>query len=188
MTRVLTPCYHRAMRVQLAAIAVLCALATGAQAAAQEPPVGEFHVVPSSGHIGTTVTVSGDFDREITHVRFQCTYDDTHDEGRDGAHTPAEPSSSFVFEYKIPAELDLVRQGGPTRAPLIGECEFLAESGHQRLTASVPFTVTEAALPSAGFASRSHSAGWVSTTVVILTACGLVLVLLGWQYSLTRRG
>ncbi len=173
------------MRLLLVAIAALCALATGAQVAAQELPVGEFLVVPPSGPVGTVVTVSGDFDREITRVRFSCVYSDTYDVGYDVAHTPAAPSPSFTFEYNIPAELGLrqPKTSVVTRAPLIGKCVFLAEAGHKLLRASVPFTVTESALPSTGFAPRLHSAGRASTAVVMLAAGGVVVLLLGWWYS-----
>ncbi len=173
------------MRRLLVAIAVLYALATGAQVAAQELPVGEFRVVPPSGPIGTVVMVSGDFDREITRVRFYCLYRETFDEGFDVAHTPSEPSPTFMFEYEIPAELGLrqPRTNVSTLPPRGDECFFLAEAGHRLARASVPFVVTEAALPSTGFASRSHSAGRAPTAVVMLAAGGVMLVLLGWWYS-----
>ena len=176
------------MRLLLVAIAVLCAtvgFATAALAQDEKLPVGEFLVVPPSGPVGTVVTVSGDFDREITRVRFSCVYSDTYDVGYDVAHTPAEPSPSFTFEYNIPAELGLrqPKTSVVTRAPLIGKCAFLAEAGHKLLRASVPFTVTESALPSTGFAPRLHSAGSAPTAVVMLAAGGIVVLLLGWWCS-----
>lgn len=92
------------------AIAALSALATGVQVAAQEPPVGKFRVVPPSGPIGTSVMVSGNFDREITGVRFQCWHSDIPDLGVDVAYTAAKPSPSFTFKYTIPAELPLIQE------------------------------------------------------------------------------
>lgn len=171
------------MRLQLAALGVLCALAVGAQAAAQELPVGVFHVVPPSGPIGTVVTVSGDFDREITLVSFWCLYSEPLDEGFNYLRTPVEPSPSFTFDYEIPSEL-LVWQGDyETISPLGGECYFRADAGHQHRSVRVPFTVTEdVVLPSTGQASQPHAAAGTMTAVILFAVGGLALLLLGWRY------
>lgn len=177
-----------------AAVAVLGASVgsdTDAQAVAQEPPVGEFRVVPPSGPIGATVLVSGDFDREITGVRFQCWHYDTPDLVVDAAYTAEEPSPSFTFAYTIPAEMGIrqPRTNVVTRTPLGGDCEFLAEAGHRILTASVPFTVTAPAIdpPSTGLTSRPPGTPVAPAAVVILAVGGAVLVLLGWRFSQPSR-
>ena len=166
------------------AIAALSAIATEVRVAAQELPVGEFQVVPTSVPIGTSVTVSGNFDREITSVRFECWHSDTPDLGVDVAYTAPEPSPTFTFAYTIPAELNISQPmtSVVTRTPLGGACEFLAEAGHRLLTASVPFTVTEAvAPPSTGLASRSHNSAGAPAAAVMLAVAGVALVLLGWK-------
>lgn len=174
------------MRIVLAVIVAMCAVVVavaGAQIAAQEDPVGEFRVVPSSGPVGTVVTVSGDFDKDITRVRVECGFIDSYDVAFDEAHFLREPSPRFVFEYEIPAEMFLVQRGG-LRRETPRDCLFLAEAGHKLLTASVPFTVTEgvAAMPSAGFAPRSDRLPGMPAAVAVLAAGGFALVLLGWRY------
>ena len=174
------------MRLMLAAlIAALCAtVVVGVtQVAGQEPPVGEIRIVPSSGPIGTVVKIAVDFDREITQVTFRCINRDTYESGSDFAVMPDEVSARFALNYEVPAVLP-VRQGdGATLSPLLAECEFRAEAGHQHASVSVPFTVTEAVvMPSTGFAPQPHSTVGPSTATAVLAAVGVLLGLLGWRY------
>lgn len=174
------------MKLMLAALIATSAIAVVVgvtQAADQEPPVGEIRIVPSSGPIGTVVKIVVDFDRDITQVTFWCINRDTFEEGSDFAVTPDEVSASFALNYTIPAELTVKQGNGATISPLIAECEFRAEAGHQLLYGSVPFTVTEAgAMPSAGSAPEPHGAAGVATATAILVAVGAALGLLGWRY------
>ena len=89
------------MRNMLAVIALLCAggvLASVGQVEAQESPVGEFRVEPTAGAIGSVVTVSGDFDRDITKVSFRCLYRELGEEARVDAFHLAVPSTSLTFQ------------------------------------------------------------------------------------------
>ena len=177
------------MKLMLAAlIGALCAtVVVGATpVAGQEPPVGEIRIVPSAGPVGTVVKIAVDFDREITQVSFWCDNRDTFEQGFDYAVMPDEVSASFALNYTIPAELTVKQGNGATISPLIAECEFRAEAGHQHASVSVPFTVTEAAvMPSAGLPPQPHSAAGASTATAVLVAVGVALGLLGWRY---RRG
>ena len=179
-------CYDPAMKLMLAALIVaLCAtVVVGATpVAGQEPPVGEIRIVPSAGPVGTVVKIWVDFDRDITQVTFWCINRDTFEEGSDFAVMPDEVSASFALNYTIPAELTVKQGNGAMLSPLIAECEFRAEAGHQHASASVPFTVTEAAvMPSTGFAPQPHSPAGASTAVVFLAIVGVALGLLGWRY------
>lgn len=173
------------MKLMLAALIVaLCAtvVAGVTQVAGQEPPVGEIRIVPSSGPIGTVVKIAVDFDRDITQVTFWCINRDTFESGSDFA-VPDEVSASFALNYEIPAELSVKQGNGATLSPLMAECEFRAEAGHQHASVSVPFTVTEAvAMPLTGFAPQPHSTVGASTAVAVLAAGGIALGLLGWWY------
>lgn len=136
------------------------------------PPVGEFSAVPDSGPVGTVVTVSGDFDKNITGVRFRCLYRDTFDEGLVEAYLLPEPSPTFTFQFEIPAELSLRQGAGATRATLIGACAFLAMAGHQLLTASTPFTVTAGVLPSTGGGAGEAGVGREAVAASVLAVVG----------------
>ena len=132
---------------------------TASTALAQQPtstpypdatPAGEFRVEPTSGPVGTVVTLTGDLDQDIHSVGFQCIYRDTSDVGI--LQVPLEPArSSFQTTFEVPPMLGLVQRGGETRATLVGPCEFLATSSHKLLFTRVPFTVTAAGqLPTTG--------------------------------------
>ena len=169
----------------LAVIALLCAvgLIGGAgKVAAQDSPLGVFRVEPTSGAIGSVVTVSGDFDRDITRVRFSCLYRELGEQGFDVVRELAIPSPRFTFEYTIPAELNVRQYTDVPRRPPGGECEFLAEAGHQLLTARVEFTVTEsaAAMPSAGLRNAADGTPGRSIVAVLLAAGAIALVSLAW--------
>ncbi len=175
------------MKLMLAAlIAVLCATAVstmGAQVARQVVPEGEFHIVPSSGPIGTVVTIEGEFDQDITAINLRCWFSDTREEAFGDAQMPTGHSPSFRLEYEIPTEL-LVREPRTdtlTRSPLGGDCTFLAQAGQIFTRRSVLFTVTEAAaMPSTGHPPRSRTEAGASTALA-LVAGGATLGLLGWR-------
>ena len=174
------------MRLDLVATAVLCAalvLVSEAQVAAQELPVGEFRVEPMSGAIGSVVTVSGDFDRDITQVSLRCWYRDLREETYNLARVLAVPSTSFTFDYTIPAEMNVVQYTDVFTLPPGGECAFYAEAGHKAATAQVAFTVVDgpAAMPSTGLPNGSNGAPGRPTIAVFLAFAGIVLVSLAWR-------
>lgn len=174
------------MRLNLLAIAVLCAavqLISEEQVEAQELPVGEFRVEPMSGAIGSVVTISGDFDRDITQVSLRCRYRDLGEETYNLARVLAVPSSSFTFDYTIPAEMNVVQYTDVFTLPPGGECAFYAEAGHKLATAQVAFTVVDgpAAMPSTGLTNGLNGAPGRPTIAVFLAVAGIVLVSLGWR-------
>ena len=174
------------MRLNLLAIAVLCAavqLISEEQVAAQELPVGEFRVEPMSGAIGSVVTVSGDFDRDITQVSLRCRYRDLGEETYNLARVLAVPSSSFTFDYTIPAEMNVVQYTDVFTLPLGGECAFYAEAGHKLATAQVDFTVIEdpATMPLAGLRNTPDGASGPSIIAVVLAIGAITLVTLAWR-------
>src|SRR3990172_1295586 len=116
------------------------------------PPAGELSVSPSSGPIGTVVTLTGHLDQPITSIELRCLYRGEHIEAL-AVLSVSEPASDFSIQFEIPAELPVrqPRQGEPlTIEPRPhAQCDFRAISWHQLLFASTPFTVTPL-LPSTG--------------------------------------
>lgn len=174
------------MRNMLAVIALLCAvgvLAGEGHVEAQDLPVGEFRVVPTSGAIGSAVTLSGDFDRDITKVSFRCRYRELGEEARVDAFHLAVPSPGFTFQYTIPAELNVVQYTDVFYLPPGGECAFFAEAGHKLATAQVDFTVIEdpATMPLAGLSGDADAAPGRPIAAYFLALGGIALVSLAWR-------
>ncbi len=171
----------------LAVIALLCAFGVFAgegQVEAQELPLGEFSVVPTAGAIGSVVTVSGDFDRDITKVSFRCLYRELGEEALDPSALYLEvPSPSFTFQYTIPAELTVRQYTDVIYLPPGGECAFFAEAGHQHATAQVDFTVIEdpATMPLAGLSGDTDAAPARPIAAYFLALGGIALVSLAWR-------
>lgn len=180
------------MKMAAAPLAVLLWMLAASAALAQEPtarptlpnrsPVGAFRVVPPSGPPGTVVTVSGEFDENITGVRFRCLYRDLSQEGLVEANHLPQPSPSFSFKFQIPARLPLAQGAGATLTTLIGQCEFLAFAGHIDSFYEVPFIVTEntiGGLPPSGNPSGGGTGDWTTFVTLALTALGATALLVG---------
>ena len=150
---------------------------------AQDLPLGDFRVEPTSGAIGSVVTVSGDFDRDITKVSFRCRYRELGEEARVDAFHLAVPSTGFTFQYTIPAELNVVQYTDVFYLPPGGECAFFAEAGHKLATAQVDFTVIEdpATMPLAGLRNTPDGASGPSIIAVVLAIGAITLVTLAWR-------
>ena len=168
------------MRFQLAALSLLAAtvvFAAWTNVAAQEPTVGEFHVTPSSGPVGTVITISGNLGEHVTHFSFWC----PQNNGHDLFHIREQPvsSSDFRFDYEIPAELGVRQGGGVTVETPFSECQFQADEGHKlTLAAIAPFVVTRpTALPPTGVPYQSRKVPRTAMAAALLAAVGAAAVL-----------
>jgi hypothetical protein len=150
------------------------------------PPAGEFSVTPSSGPIGTVVTLTGHLDQPITWIKFRCLYRAERIEAFDNLYL-SEPASDFSLQFEIPAVLS-VRQPRPGKELIEprpeAECSFRAISWHQLLFASVPFVVTAPGLPVTGSTTPS---GDQMPLLVIAALAGLGIMALAAAYAVRRR-
>ena len=140
-------------------------------------PAGDVTVTPPSGPVGSTVSFQGNFDQAIRTVSFECGI------GIVVAHRPPEPARHVAFQFTIPERLFIQQGGGATMPTPIGDCHFLAVSGHDLLARRIPFTVT-AGLPGTG--SAQHERG-VPRAAIGLAALGVALATGGVLLARSRR-
>ena len=128
-------------------------------------PAGEFRVAPSSGPVGTAVTLTGDLDQAVGVIRFRCFYPDASEGLID--YTLGR-STAFSLRHQIPATLSIRQGGGETRPTPLGHCEFLAISCHQLLGRAAAFVVTSG-LPATG-SGPSDSRPFGAATLALLVS------------------